>query len=70
MSRTISRVMSRMIICLKGACRHASPAAYLEQTGRLMLRFCLASDGVYICRIRYRTRGSLLHCPSTLTGIS
>lgn len=29
--------------------------------------FGLASDGVYICPVRYRTGGSLLHCPSTLT---
>ena len=33
----------------------------------LCLLFGLASDGVYICPVRYRTGGSLLHCPSTLT---
>ena len=30
--------------------------------------FGLASDGVYICPVRYRTGGSLLHCLSTLTS--
>ena len=32
-----------------------------------MLRFSLASDGVYICPVCYQPGGSLLHCPSTLT---
>ena len=30
--------------------------------------FGLASDGVYICPCCYQQGGSLLHCPSTLTG--
>ena len=34
----------------------------------IVLRFGLASDGVYICPCRYRQGGSLLHCPSNLTG--
>ena len=33
-----------------------------------MLRFGLASDGVCMCPARYRAGGSLLHCPSNLTG--
>ena len=33
-----------------------------------MLCFGLASDGVYMCPPRCRGSGSLLHCPSTLTG--
>ena len=35
-----------------------------------MLRCGLASDGVYICPPCYQRGGSLLHCPSTLTGQS
>ena len=31
--------------------------------------FGLASDGVYICPSCYQESGSLLHCPSTLTGL-
>ena len=34
-----------------------------------MLRFGLASDGVYMCPVCYHPGGSLLHCPSTLTDI-
>ena len=33
-----------------------------------MLLCGLASDGVYICPLCYQKGGSLLHCPSTLTG--
>ncbi len=33
-----------------------------------MLRFGLASDGVYMCPVCCHPGGSLLHCPSTLTG--
>ena len=34
----------------------------------LCLLFGLASDGVYMCPVCYQPGGSLLHCPSTLTG--
>ena len=34
----------------------------------LCFLFGLASDGVYICPVCCQTGGSLLHCPSTLTG--
>ena len=68
MSRTISRVLS-----LGNHLSRPGVAARLKrptrkQTGRLMLPVGLASDGVYMCPSRYREGGSLLHCPSTLTG--
>ena len=34
----------------------------------LCFLFGLASNGVYMCPVCYQTGGSLLHCPSTLTG--
>ena len=34
----------------------------------LCFLFGLASNGVYICPVCCQTGGSLLHCPSTLTG--
>ena len=34
----------------------------------LCFLFGLASSGVYMCPVCYQTGGSLLHCPSTLTG--
>ena len=34
----------------------------------LCFLFGLASNGVYICPACYQPGGSLLHCPSTLTG--
>ena len=42
----------------------------LPESRRAALRFLfgLASNGVYICPVCYQPGGSLLHCPSTLTG--
>ena len=49
-----------------------SPAgsSNLPESRRAALRslFGLASDGVYMCPGCYQPGGSLLHCPSTLTG--
>ncbi len=66
-SGTVSRVLSRVTICLG----LPSPAASsdLPEAGRAPSLPCgLASDGVYMCRPCHPGRGSLLHCLSTLTG--
>ena len=67
-SRTISRVMSRMIIYLGLPSPAASSGPPESSPGRLYrFLFGLASNGVYMCPARYRAGGSLLHCLSTLT---
>ena len=49
-------------------CRMAQ-ATNLKLTGRHMSLLGLASNGVYMCPRCYQQGGSLLHCPSTLTGL-
>ncbi len=67
-SRTISRVMSRMIIYLGLLLPAASSDPPESSPGRLLrFLFGLASDGVYMCPARCRAGGSLLRCLSTLT---
>ena len=44
-------------------------ATNLKLTGRHMSLLGLASNGVYMCPRCYQQGGSLLHCPSTLTGL-
>ena len=60
--------MSWMIIYLVLPLPAASSDLPESSPGRLK-RFLLglASNGVYMCPVRYRTGGSLLHCLSTLT---
>ena len=69
MSKTISRVMSWVIIYL--GLTSPPGSSDLPESRRAALRFLfgLASDKVYMCPGCYHPGGSLLHCPSTLTGI-
>ena len=50
-----------------------SPAGSSDLPGSRRAALCslfgLASDGVYMCPGCYQPGGSLLHCPSTLTGL-
>ena len=68
MSKAVSRVMSWMIIYLDILLPICS--SNLPESWRATICFLLglASSGVYMCPVCYQTGGSLLHCPSTLTG--
>ena len=67
LSKTISRVMSWMIIYL--VCLSPDSSSDLPESRRAALCFLfgLASSGVYMCPPCYQRGGSLLHCLSTLT---
>ena len=57
-----------MVICLGLASPPGSSNLPESRRAALCLLFGLASNGVYICPVCYQPGGSLLHCPSTLTG--
>ena len=68
LSKTISRVMSRVIIYLVLTSPPGSSDLPESRRAALCFLFGLASDEVYMCPVCYQPGGSLLHCPSTLTG--
>ncbi len=68
LSKTVSRVMSWMAIYLGRTSPSGSSNLPESRRAALCFLFGLASDGVYICPVCCQTGGSLLHCPSTLTG--
>ena len=68
LSRTISRVLSRMAIYLGLPLPAGSSDLPESRRAALCSLFGLASDGVYICPSCCQEGGSLLHCPSNLTG--
>ena len=70
LSSTVSRVLSRMAIYLGRTSPSGSSNLPESRRAALCFLFGLASDGVYMCPACYQTGGSLLHCPSTLTGQS
>ena len=59
-----------MVICLGLASPPGSSNLPESRRAALCLLFGLASDGVYMCPVCCQPGGSLLHCPSTLTGLS
>ncbi len=70
LSKTVSRVMSWMAIYLGRTSPSGSSNLPESRRAALCFLFGLASDGVYICPVCYQAGGSLLHCPSTLTGLA
>lgn len=67
-SRTISRVMSRMIIYLGVSLPKPSSDLPESGPGRSLLSVWSCSGWGLHSPSRYRDGGSLLHCHSTLTG--
>ena len=67
LSKTISRVMSWMIIYLGRLSPDGSSDLPGSRRAALCSLFGLASSGVYMCPLCYQRGGSLLHCLSTLT---
>ena len=67
LSKTISRVMSWMIIYLDRLSPDGSSDLPGSRRAALCSLFGLASSGVYMCPLCYQRGGSLLHCLSTLT---
>ena len=57
-----------MVIYLGQASPPGSSDLPESRRAALCFLFGLASSGVYMCPVCYQTGGSLLHCPSTLTG--
>ena len=70
LSKTISRVMSWMIIYLDQMSPSDSSDLPESQRATVCFLFGLASDGVYICLLCYQRSGGLLHRHSTLTSAS
>ena len=68
LSKTISRVMSWMIIYLDQMSPPDSSNLPESQRATVCFLLGLASDGVYICLSCYQQSGSLLHHHSTLTS--
>ena len=66
-SKTVSRVMSWMVIYLGCLSPDSSSGLPGSRRAALCSLFGLASDGVYMCPLCYQRGGSLLHCLSTLT---
>ena len=67
LSKTVSRVMSWMVIYLGCLSPDSSSGLPGSRRAALCSLFGLASDGVYMCPLCYQRGGSLLHCLSTLT---